>query len=761
MGGWVPKNKRITSSGISRRFSICKSRPQCAEKPDELRSKCFAKSRLVRKSREVSSTGYTKHRVSRHRVGHKCEREKVTRRENNSITSRLRKSIEEMSMVVAARNFAYRPIGICSHGDSSGSLVHQTYSKGRSKASTRSAQSTLGNTTSCCQRLSLVDFKRESARENLHSRANDICDDGCIRRRLGCSDWRLSSDGKMVKRASCLAHKQERVVHRAHCSKRMPEYCSRPINYGSIRQQNGGFIPEESGRYQVCDIVRRDQKHPVTCQEPRSNDSIFLSARSLQLYSRLLVEGKKPSGLACHRRGHDENILKVGYPSDRSVCHQPIESSADVCFDRSMGHRGIVHQRIQSELELPTGMGLPSSTFNTQSASPPQPVLGNLPFDGSPLGNCVLEGGPEAESPRSSLSNTQCQQEFDRPVHQSLTAKSRRVLFRGLAHTGWSELIADLDPDDIDLVQSAWRDSTWRTYESAWKQWISWCRQNGKSPSSPRPQDVATYLAFLSRVRKLATSTILVHKSVVLTLADPTQEKRLAGHPLVTAIVKAIGIKQFASLPTKSKIWNIKDLIGWLRSHSPTEDSIFQVSRHAALLLLLASGRRIHDLTLLSIDEEHCDRSSTTITFWPRFGSKTDNMKNRQSGWQLSDSGDPDLSLVKWVNCLIDLSGNRRGARSDLHSLFITTRGEVKAASRSVISGWLKAPFLDLGIKCSPGSIRSAVASNDFHNNVPLDSILKRGNWRGSETFFKHYCKSVEFPRAKNCNDLNDSFTAV
>lgn len=212
---------------------------------------------------------------------------------------------------------------------------------------------------------------------------------------------------------------------------------------------------------------------------------------------------------------------------------------------------------------------------------------------------------------------------------------------------------------------------------------------------------------------------------------------------------------------TKTQIWNIQDLFQWLKSNIPDKESIFQVSRHVTLLLLLASGRRIHDLTLLMVDDMHCERSDSSLTFWPKFGSKTDNDRNRQSGWHLTCSGDMALSLVKWVNCLIEVTNSRRKAREGLNNLFITTRGKVKAASRTVIAGWLKEPFKDIGINCSPGSVRSAVASNDFQNNVPLDEILKRGNWRGSTNFFKHYCKSVEQPRSTNVNVLNDSFNAV
>lgn len=254
----------------------------------------------------------------------------------------------------------------------------------------------------------------------------------------------------------------------------------------------------------------------------------------------------------------------------------------------------------------------------------------------------------------------------------------------------------------------------------------------------------------------------MVHKSVILTFADPSQEKQLGNHPVVSAMLKAIKIQRCMSAPVpKTQIWNIQDLFQWLKSNIPDNESIFQVSRHVTLLLLLASGRRIHDLTLLMVDDMHCERSDSSLTFWPKFGSKTDNDRNRQSGWHLTCSGDMALSLVKWVNCLIEVTNSRRKAREGLNNLFITTRGKVKAASRTVIAGWLKEPFKDIGINCSPGSVRSAVASNDFQNNVPLDEILKRGNWRGSTNFFKHYCKSVEQPRSTNVNVLNDSFNAV
>ncbi|CAK1544863.1 unnamed protein product [Leptosia nina] len=91
------------------------------------------------------------------------------------------------------------------------------------------------------------------------------------------------------------------------------------------------------------------------------------------------------------------------------------------------------------------------------------------------------------------------------------------------------------------------------------------------------------------------------------------------------------------------------------------EANVFQSCRHTALLLILYSGRRIHDLTLLAADSKR------------------------------------------------------------MHQ----------------------------GIKASPGSLRSAVASKSSSKNCPLDEILSKENWRSLNTFARFYCKEV-VPLDKN-----------
>nr|XP_034827376.1 uncharacterized protein LOC117984822 [Maniola hyperantus]XP_034828491.1 uncharacterized protein LOC117985806 [Maniola hyperantus]XP_034830602.1 uncharacterized protein LOC117987681 [Maniola hyperantus]XP_034839956.1 uncharacterized protein LOC117996063 [Maniola hyperantus] len=270
-----------------------------------------------------------------------------------------------------------------------------------------------------------------------------------------------------------------------------------------------------------------------------------------------------------------------------------------------------------------------------------------------------------------------------------------------------------------------------------------WTLVNKVSPKMPSPGDLARYLIHLHNVKKLAPKTILVHKSAIATFTKPCSTSPISEHPLVKKTIKAILLKN----PPKRcpNTWNVADLVNWIAQRKIDDSSLFQISQHVAALLLLATGRRVHDLTLLHIDSEHCQITREQIVFWPSFGSKTDNANYRQSGWCLSKSDNIIFDLCHWIPRLIDKSDQRRKADPTLTNLFITTRNRVKAASRSVIAGWLRLILKDAKIKGSPGSFRSAVATDNWVNkNLDIDEVLRKGNWRSSSTFLKHYFKEVE-----------------
>lgn len=52
-------------------------------------------------------------------------------------------------------------------------------------------------------------------------------------------------------------------------------------------------------------------------------------------------------------------------------------------------------------------------------------------------------------------------------VAPRLTARSQGPMFGGLEGTRWRELLSRLSEEDIHLLCSVWRDSTWKTSASA------------------------------------------------------------------------------------------------------------------------------------------------------------------------------------------------------------------------------------------------------------------------------------------------------
>ncbi|XP_037971637.2 uncharacterized protein LOC125488550 [Plutella xylostella] len=150
-----------------------------------------------------------------------------------------------------------------------------------------------------------------------------------------------------------------------------------------------------------------------------------------------------------------------------------------------------------------------------------------------------------------------------------------------------------------------------------------------------------------------------------------------------------------------------------------------------------------HSLTDWTPQQKQLLKSDNQIILWPIFGSKTDKVDVRQSGWRLTSNQDQlALDPVYWVKRVISLSATRQSL-CKVNNLFITACGTPKAASRAVLAGWVRGVLADAGIRASAGSVRPAVAPKHWALNYPLDDILARGNWRSQNTFLNYYCREI------------------
>ena len=303
----------------------------------------------------------------------------------------------------------------------------------------------------------------------------------------------------------------------------------------------------------------------------------------------------------------------------------------------------------------------------------------------------------------------------------------------------WQDLVSDWSPQEQELLRSSWRPSTLQTDRAPIQRWLRWSKKMEVNSRSPRGQDIARFLANLSITEGLSYNTILLHRSAISTFCAGGPPLDSSTDFLVRQTLKAISITRPREI--KSPIWDARILLNWLSK--PTVNlSFFETSRRTAALLLLASGRRIHDLTLLKISKDYLENLGNEIIMWPTFGSKTDRSSFRQSGWKISRHPNIWLCPITWVRAMLKRSEERR-RESNVNALFITIHGDVKPASRTVIANWIRSVLKEAGIDSSPGSIRSAVASRSWLDDLPVQDILDRGNWKCSGTFKKHYYREV------------------
>ncbi|KAI5637758.1 reverse transcriptase (RNA-dependent DNA polymerase) domain-containing protein [Phthorimaea operculella] len=368
--------------------------------------------------------------------------------------------------------------------------------------------------------------------------------------------------------------------------------------------------------------------------------------------------------------------------------------------------------------------------------------------------------GAILNSERSPLSPPQPTKPSSGSQNEQTTPRSGRHDPGGLEGTGWSDALVGWTNEQFQVIESSWRASTLKTYRPAWKRWLEWAAANNVDSKEPTAKELAHFLCYLFTEKNFSLSTIMLHKSVVCTFCNPELSESLSKHALVRHALKGIGAKR-PTIKARPPIWNVSDLINWLKQTTVNEQSIFEVSRQVAILLLLNTGRRIHDLTLLDIRENFFEDDNDVIRLWPKHGSKTDTSTYSQSGWEISKNPNKNLDLVHWTRRLREVTADRRGS---LSSLFITTRGKAKPASRTVIAGWIRTLFKEANISASPGSCRAAVATDNWINQgMDLEEVLKRGNWRQGDTFIKYYLMEINPRPTAQCSvpSVSCDFTPI
>lgn len=738
----VQTNSKREDGSLPGRFSRSTPGPKSSRETSKVRGSKTRRLRVGSKQIKVPTRTFTMPRILRHSLEHARKPKDAFRNKNHTDQIIDPKIYRDKTMELVRCKNITRKTELCNvYRSSRETPLSLVTDRGQQTAKIKTPHA-LAYDRHGTDRTGMVDRKCKQQHSYTSAQPISVHHDRRRRLGLGCDSERPETMGKLGRIAKTLALQPKRTLGtlRSHKDDRPPPEGQN--NNLANRQPNCSCLHNKTGRHKVKKTIKNHNEYPAPVQSISLHHYGSLYPRTIQRLGRQPLQDEKSTRMASESSDNSRNFSKFGDSRNRPVCIEALCDCAELCIRGCCRCEKSVHRCVQPAMATHSRVDLSPSCSDSKSTSSPAALDRGLFTSNSGVAQSILDVRNKKSSNSTTLENSQSPLPSRGLADEQATARSRQPQFAGLDSTGWANELLDWNNDEIELLQDSWRSSTLKTYRPAWLRWCKWASENSVKTEDPGPADLARYLCHLYNIAKLAPNTILLHKSVVATFTNPHKSSYLSSHPIIGHTIKGILSKKAKRKAPLS--WKVEDLIKFLESYNFDGKSLFAVSRHTCILLLLASGRRVHDLTLLSINPDHFEEKDEELILWPKYGSKTDNSSYRQSGWSFKAMLTERFNIVYWIKQVISLSQERRGSR-ELESLFITTRGAVKPASRAVIAGWIKTLFKEAHISSSAGSIRAGVATDNWtQKNMNIDEVLKRGNWRSKNTFFNHYFREVQ-----------------
>lgn len=760
LGSRIPEESWHQVRGLFGRLPAREPVQRTAAERRSVHSKNHANSRLDSELRQVCPSSDTMPRVSRHNLGHKTQRKVPVGAEVPIATQSTSRTARERQVVPQTISDLNGETQLCNICDQSGAapLSNTAILQSTVAEELPISPSKYPPTSSFGDGMVGQDLGRVYA--YTHEPHNSPTDYGCIRHRMGCSTGRHQHQRDLDSTTENLACQPKGDVCCSCCGPTSSSSFAKCTGASPDRQPHCGVLYKQRRRNKVKEIASTNARPDPNSRQFECTHSSSIFSRQVQCRGGRSVTPESPTRVASDTSSGNENLPNVGHTGNRPVRFEDSSRGSEVCFHGCQRPASTTPQRILSSVALQTSVAVSTTESYPQSPGPLESSQRSIHPDRSEMEQSVLATRRSTSSPTTPLADSRSGHSSCRHEDRNSPSSSSGPAVGGMADFGWQDMLTEWTAQEKALLMSSWRGSTINTYRPVWRRWRSWCETNLINFKYPNADQVARYLAHLHCNVGLAYRTILVHKSVISTFTHlQSSSIDLSSNFFVKHMIKAISVAR--EKPAKPPIWNPKVLLHYLSSYNFDVNNLYQVSRHTATLLLLASGRRVHDLTLLRVNGNNLIEENSSIILWPIFGSKTDNCNHRQSGWRLKEHPVLKLNAVYWIKRLLKLSQDRR---HHFGNLFMAARGEVKPASRTIIGGWIKSLLKESGIEATPGSVRSAVASLNFVENFSIDQILATGNWKMIHTFKKFYQKELIDYNSLNSTEsvsLSNYFDAV
>jgi hypothetical protein len=453
-----------------------------------------------------------------------------------------------------------------------------------------------------------------------------------------------------------------------------------------------------------------------------------------QHHSRCLIQ--KSGEVLVFGQGVFQQLRPAVPAGSRSFCFLPDASLSPVCHARPFRQIGSVRERFQSALELDDQLCISTSSSYQQRDRPPEQMFRHTDSNNTGLVAVDLVSGGCPEEPQSASENSFGGTSDLRPSNQSVVTFGEQVPTDLVEALLWAATKHQLSVEVRELLVQSWRHSTLKTYQFPWKRWRLFSQRKQFDPFSPSTEVLADWVSALFH-QGLSYSAINTHRSMVSAIVNVFQPgSELGSAPLVKRVLSAIANVRPPPAGS-SQSWDLSLLTDHLKSVQHESLDWSELQKKTAVLVLISSGRRVHDLTLLDLGPENFTDVNNVITFKPKFGSKTDASSRRSNMVRLMPNPDSQLCPVVHIRKTISFWPEE----SKSNAVFRSPTNFIYPASVANIRKWVQEVLRAANIQATPGSLRHVVAQQAHLDGQSINQIMVQGNWRRPQTLNKHYLR--------------------
>ena len=256
-------------------------------------------------------------------------------------------------------------------------------------------------------------------------------------------------------------------------------------------------------------------------------------------------------------------------------------------------------------------------------------------------------------------------------------------------------------------------------------------------------------------------SHIATARSTLSALIHITGVNSLSEHPLTKRLIKGI----FNSRPPQPHYkftWDTGFLINYLKLLDTNQLDFKFLTYKTATLLTVLSGQRVSTVHNFILSHLHLDENTAIFNIPTLLKHSRPERKNEPIIYN-SYPHDDSLCPVKLIATYIK-ARNKLVVDNTYDKFFITHRKPHHPASKDTISRWIKATMKGAGIYVSvfkPHSCRSASSSQANRSAVPIEHILKSGQWKSSDTFYKFYNRNIVWFDVKEGADFANNILSM